>query len=348
MLALSADALQTAILFAGWPGMALVSAFVLWNSWRFLQRVQGSPFGRLVFFMVVGWTTTMGFLAFYASLLLQEDPAGAGPLSAAFLVFWAGTMTSIVWIVNRWGEEAVHINLYYAELAAMDRMKTQLIDTMAHELNTPLTPVLIKFQMLRSGRFGPVSKEQEEAVASIERNLGRLQSLIGQVVLATQVQTGGVRMHPVPVALRPWLEEVAQPFSAQAHDEGRPFSLKVGDGNARLDPEKMKLVVVALLSNAFRHAPAPAEVRLAASIHDADLVLEVRDGGPGFTQEQGANLFQPFRHARDHSEDARAGAGLGLFLVRGLVEAHGGKVEAYSDGVGKGAVFRIRIPGAAA
>jgi signal transduction histidine kinase len=343
-----ADALQTAILLVGWPGMAAVSGFVLWNSWRFHRRVQGSPFGRLVLVMVAGWTLTMGFLAFYATLLLQEDPAAAGPLAAAFLVFWGGTMTCIVWIVNRWGEEAVHINLYYAELAAMDRVKTQLIDTMAHELNTPLTPVLIKFQMLRTGRFGPVTPEQQEAVASIERNLARLQDLIGQVVLATQLQAGEVRMHPVPVALRPWLEEVVQPFSAQAHDEGRPFSVRIADATARLDPERMRLVLKALLSNAFRHAPPPAEVRISAAAEGPDLVIEVRDGGPGFTPEQAANLFQPFRHARDHASDSRAGAGLGLFLVRGLVEAHGGQVGARSDGPGKGAAFRLRIPGATA
>ncbi|MCA1811908.1 MAG: HAMP domain-containing histidine kinase [Halobacteriales archaeon] len=339
-----ADSLRAAILFVGWPGMALVAAFVLWRTVRFHQQVKGSAFGNLVLFTVVGWTLTMAFLAFFATLLLQQDPTGAGPLAAGFLTLWVGTMAAIVWIVQRWGDEAVHINLYYAELAAMDRVKTQLIDTVAHELNTPLTPILLKFDLLRKGRFGPTTPQQAEAIASIERNLGRLQVLVDHVVLATQMQTGQLLLAPGPVEAGAWLRGLAAAFEAQAREEGRELAVRAAEGEVEVDRRRMDQVVRFLLHNAFRYSEKGAPVTLESDLDQEGLTVTVRDAGRGFTPEQAGLLFQPFRHLRGHDQDVLAGMGLSLYLAKGLVDAHGGRLSAASEGLGHGATFAVWVP----
>ena len=339
------EALRIAILFAGWPGMALVAGFVLWQAVQFHRKVQGSPFGRLVLLMVVGWTTSIGFLAFLATLYLQASPRGAGPMAAGFLMFWAASMALVVWLMHRWGAEAVHINLYYAELAAMDQVKTNLINTVAHELNTPLTPITLKLALLKDGRFGPVTPEQRQVLESMDRNLERLSALVDQVVLSTQIQTGRLRPMPVPVAVDEWLHGSADRFAAQAQAESRPFSVHA-DTHAivAMDRSRMDRVLSALLGNAFRFSGKGDPVEVTATTAGDRLVVQVRDGGLGFTPEQAQLLFQPMRHPHDPHKTAQAGAGLSLFVAKGIVEAHGGHLWAASAGPGRGATFALEIP----
>lgn len=341
----ASESLRIAILFAGWPGMALVTAFVLWQALQFNRKVSGSPFGRLVLLMVVGWTTSIGFLAFLATLYLQGNPHGAGPTAAGFLVFWACSMSLVVWLMHRWGAEAVHINLYYAELAAMDQVKTNLINTVAHELNTPLTPITLKVALLKDGRFGPVTPEQGQVLESVTRNLEKLAALVDQVVLSTQIQTGQLRPIPIPVAVDDWVRSATERFAPQAKEEARPFAVH-SDTHAMvaMDRTRMDRALAALLGNAFRFSGKGDPVEVTATTAGNRLVVQVRDGGLGFTPEQAQMLFQPMRQPHDPHNHTQVGAGLSLFVAKGIVEAHGGHVWASSAGPGRGATFGIEIP----
>ncbi|MFA5944598.1 MAG: HAMP domain-containing sensor histidine kinase [Candidatus Thermoplasmatota archaeon] len=339
------EALRVAILFVGWPGMALVTAFVLWQALQFHRKVEGSPFGRLVLLMVIGWTTSIGFLAFLATLYLQGDPEGAGPMAAGFLVFWAASMSLVVYLMHRWGAEAVHINLYYTELAAMDQVKTQLINTVAHELNTPLTPITLKLALLKDGRFGTLTPEQHQVLDSMDRNLVKLSNLVDQIVLSTQIQTGQLRPLALPLAVDDWLNAVTGRFAAQAAEEKRPYSIHA-DTNATvaMDRGRMDRVLNSLLDNAFRFSGKGDPVEVTATTAGNRLVIQVRDGGMGFTPAQAQLLFQPMRQPHDSHTNTQVGAGLSLFVAKGIVEAHGGRMWASSPGPGRGATFGLEIP----
>lgn len=338
------EALRIAILFGAWPGMAVLCAYVLLQGWRFHAKVEGS-FGRLVLLMVVGWTTSLGVLAFLATLVLQADPAGNGPAAAAFLAFWACNMALVVWLMHRWGDEAVHINLYYAELASMDKVKSNLINTVAHELNTPLTPIAIKMGMLREGRFGPLTPQQEEALQSMERNLRRLSLLVDQIILSTQIQTRRLAVLPLPTEVTGWVEGIVAPFRATALAEGRRFDVAIDvPGEALLDRPRLERALASLLSNAFRFTPKPGAIALTAVVRGDRLTFEVRDTGIGFTPEQGQLLFQPMRAPHDPTRHVDVGAGLSLYVAKGIVEAHGGRVWAKSPGPGQGATFGFDLP----
>ena len=343
----AAEALRAAILFGAWPGMALLCAYVLWQGWRFHNRVEGSPFGRLVLLMVVGWTVNLGVLAFLATLLLQHDPAGIGPLAGAFLAFWAGNMALVVWLMHRWGAEAVHINLYYAELASMDKVKSTLINTVAHELNTPLTPIAIKMAMLREGRFGPLTQPQAEALQSMERNVRRLSLLVDQIVLSTQIQTKRLSLLGLPTPVAEWIGSIVAPFRDRAAAEQRPFTVVLevpADLTVDMDGARMGRVLSSLLDNAFRFTPTPGAVGLAARTLGDRFLVEVWDAGIGFTSEQAELLFQPMRAAHDPTQTTEVGAGLSLYVAKGLVEAHGGKAWARSPGLHQGATFGFELP----
>ena len=341
----SVEALRVAILFAGWPGMALVTAFVLWQAVQFQRKVQGSPFGRLVMLMVVGWTTSIGFLAFLATLYLQNDPSGSGALAAAFLVFWAASMSLVVYLMHRWGAEAVHINLYYTELAAMDQVKTQLINTVAHELNTPLTPITLKMALLKDGRFGALTPEQSQVLDSMDRNLVKLSALVDQIVLSTQIQTGQLRPIPIPTPVDDWVHAATARFTPQAEQERRPFAIHVDtDATVAMDRSRMDRVLAALLGNAFRFSGKGDPVEVTVTTAANKLVVQVRDGGMGFTPEQAELLFQPMRQPHDPHSHTQVGAGLSLFVAKGIVEAHGGHMWASSPGPGRGATFGLEIP----
>jgi signal transduction histidine kinase len=341
----ASEALRIAILFVGWPGMALVAGFVLWQAVQFHHRVKGSPFGNLVLLMTVGWTVSIGFLAFLATLYLQQDPRGAAPMATAFLVFWAASMALVVWIMHRWGAEAVHINLYYAELAAMDRVKTNLINTVAHELNTPLTPVTLKMALLKDGRFGPLTPEQGQVIDSVNRNLDRLSVLVDQIVLSTQIQTGQLRPIPMPVPVDEWVQRAVERVAPQAEADHRPLSVHV-DTTAvvAMDRGRMDRVLGALLGNALRYSGKGDPVEVTATTAGDRLIVQVRDGGMGFTPEQAQLLFQPMRSAHDPHTNTQVGAGLSLYVAKGIVEAHGGHLWASSPGPGRGATFALDIP----
>ena len=341
----ASEALRIAILFVGWPGMALVVAFVLWQGWQFHLKVKGSPFGRLILLMVTGWTMSIGFLAFLATLYLQGNPTDAGPIAAAFLVFWASSMSLVVWLMHRWGAEAVHINLYYAELAKIDQTKTNLINTVAHELNTPLTPITLKMGLLREGRFGPLSPEQTQVLDSMDRNLGKLSALVDQVVLATQIQTGQLHPVPLPTPVGEWLSQAAGRFATQAQADQRLLSVKAdADVVVPMDRGRMDRVLSALLGNAFRFSTKGTPVEVTATTAGDRLLVKVSDGGIGFTPEQAELLFQPMRPPHDPHSNTQVGAGLSLFVAKGIVEAHGGHMWASSPGPGKGSTFTLELP----
>ena len=339
------EALRVAILFVGWPGMALVVGFVLWQGTQFHHKVKGSPFGKLILLMVTAWTMSIGFLAFLATLYLQQDGSGGGPMIAGFLVFWASNMALVVWLMHRWGSEAVHINLYYAELAKMDQTKTNLINTVAHELNTPLTPITLKMALLREGRFGPLSEEQAKVLDSMDRNLGKLSTLVDQVVLATQIQTGRLQTSPIPTPVAEWMKALAVRFAPEAEKSQHPFSVHAdGDAVVEMDRTRMDRVLASLLANAFRFSNKGDPVEVTATTAGDRLLVKVSDGGIGFTPEQGNMLFQPMRTPHDPKENTQVGAGLSLFVAKGIVEAHGGHMWAASPGPGKGATFTFELP----
>ncbi|GAB4205860.1 MAG: hypothetical protein OHK0022_32410 [Roseiflexaceae bacterium] len=231
-----------------------------------------------------------------------------------------------------------------AQAEEASRLKDEFLATVSHELRTPLTAFLGYAQLLRA-------RKRDEAY--IERTAARMvqsaqtqAQIIEDLLDVSRIVSGKLRIEPLPIDLigviRAALDTVRPTADAKGlhlHTDLRPEASKVVG-----DPNRLQQVVWNLLSNAAKFTPTDGviEVRLARSGRDA--LLTVRDTGQGISPAFLPFVFERFRQADGASNRVHGGLGLGLSIVRHLVEAHGGTVAADSAGLGQGATFRVRLP----
>ncbi|HZP37331.1 MAG TPA: GAF domain-containing protein [Methylomirabilota bacterium] len=241
-----------------------------------------------------------------------------------------------------------HEHQMRAEAEGASRMKDEFLATISHELRSPLQPLLNWAYLLRSPNLDPASAER--ALDAIERSTKTLGQLIEDLLDVSRIVTGKLRLQARPVRLpgvvRAAMEAVesaalAKSVTLDAHiDPDVPAVLG--------DPDRLQQVLWNLLSNGIKFTPRGGRVTVSVSTQDGDVVLTVADSGAGIKPEFLPHVFERFRQAESSTNRAYGGLGLGLAIVRHLVELHGGSVSVASDGEGRGATFTVRLPVAAA
>lgn len=226
-------------------------------------------------------------------------------------------------------------------LRQIDDVKTRFVHTAAHELGTPLTPVLIQLFML--GRAGPLNEAQQRCVSVMQRNVERVNRLVAQMLDVSRLEGGDLRMELERMDLTPVVADVVESFADVAAQRAMRLAARIGTHlHTHGDPHRLYQVVQNLVSNAIKYAPEGSEVRVSARADEDRLELVVEDDGPGMTAEQMSRLFQPFSRIHDHAD----GTGLGLYITKGIVEQHGGVMGCSSDGPGRGMRFWALLPAA--
>lgn len=324
------DALQFTLVWVGWPGLALVSAFAIQRAYRFYRGLKHSVPGQLVFLMVVGWVVTLIGVALLSTLYLNQDPEAAGPAVLPVFVVWSGTLIVIVYVVHRWGKEAATLDTYYGEVERMERMKSGFINHVAHELKTPLTPLRMQLAVLRKGSLGPLTERQEESLTRIDRNVDRLGALVEEVVLASFIQSGRVSLYPQPVDLR----EIAREAAAGAD----PDAAEVVDGEpltATVDRTRFGYAVQALIGHALalRETDDPVKVDIQRLERMGRVIIRYK-GKPLRAKDFG--LF-----ADPITLEGKGHIGIDLFNAQGILSMHGGRIEA---GIGSGSEIVAVVP----
>ena len=229
-------------------------------------------------------------------------------------------------------------------LAEADRRKDEFLAMLAHELRNPLAPIFNGLHVLR----GPGVDEAARALEMMERQSRHLNRLIEGLLEATRVVRGTVRLRPERLDLGPLVRATAE--DRRALLEGAGLSLAVEAPAEAVgvwgDATRLAQVLGNLLDNAarFTDAGGAVEVRLTADAAGGSAVLSVRDTGVGIEPEVLGRLFEVFSQGERGLERPRGGLGLGLVVVKGLVELHGGTVGAASAGPGNGSEFTVRIP----
>lgn len=231
----------------------------------------------------------------------------------------------------------------YQELGQLDKLKTDFIAIASHELRTPLGVILGYAAILREEAKDAVASDQAETVLN---SALRMRALIEAMTNMNLMQVGTGEMS---LELRP-LGEVVQ----AAHDEVAPLVQAKGQALAlRLPPSRLtsmvdrsKLVMALtnLLNNAMRFTSGGGHILLELEAHGAEAWIRVRDDGPGIAADQLVRIFDQFYQVEGHMTRRHQGMGLGLAIVRAVVEAHGGRVWAESRGLGAGATFTIALP----
>jgi len=230
------------------------------------------------------------------------------------------------------------------EAEAANRMKDEFLATLSHELRTPLNAIMGWMSMLRRPSLDDAARDR--AMEIIERNLRSQQQLISDILEVSQIIRGQLRLEMRPVnvvnAMTAAIESVA-PTAAAKHQEltwsAPPIAYQVAG-----DPGRLQQVFWNLLSNAVKYTPR--EGRIVVSMHATATEIEVNvtDTGVGMKPELLPHIFERFRQGESGPTREYGGLGLGLAIVRHLVDMHGGSVRAESDGTGRGASFIVTLP----
>lgn len=229
------------------------------------------------------------------------------------------------------------------ELEEADRQKDDFLSAVAHELRSPLTVLTLAAQMLRLPQDDPEIHEQ--TLSRLERQTAHMTRLIEDLLDMTKVRCGTFTLRRQVVDLRPVLADAVE--MAQPLIEGRAHHLEVVHPAEPLwvsaDPARLVEVVSNLLNNAATYTPRGGHIRLSAVGDGQTVTVRIRDDGVGIPAEMLSRVFKLFTRVTA-AEDRTAGLGIGLALVRRLVELHGGTVEATSEGANKGSEFIVRLP----
>lgn len=224
-------------------------------------------------------------------------------------------------------------------LEELGRMKNQFINVVAHELRNPMTPILMQLQMLRMSQL---TASQMRSVDVLDRSMGRLNALVEQLLDVARLESGRLPFRIAEADLAEVVREAVEMHAPVAEDRGVRIDFgPAGPLKVEADAQRLMQVMVNLLANAVKFTPQGGRVLVKAASVDGEAVVSVQDTGLGFTPAQGQQLFQAFSQL--HS-GVHGGSGLGLYISRSIVEAHGGRMFAESPGPNAGATFGFALP----
>ncbi|HXG64106.1 MAG TPA: ATP-binding protein [Blastocatellia bacterium] len=236
-----------------------------------------------------------------------------------------------------------HARLYQQAQEA-NRIKDEFLATVSHELRTPLNAILGWIQLLRTGRLG--AEESAHALETIERSARSQAQIIEDLLDVSRIITGRMRISPRPVDLSEIIDAAidAVRLAADARNITIHKSLDPAATLISGDADRLQQVIWNLLSNGIKFSPKNARVDITLERDGSNARITVSDTGRGINPEFLPYVFDRFRQADSSTTRQYGGLGLGLAIVRHLVEVHGGKVQAKSEGEGKGATFIITLP----
>ncbi len=232
----------------------------------------------------------------------------------------------------------------YGELQAANQLKDEFLATLSHELRTPLNAILGYSRMLRSGILKDDRKEQ--ALETLERNATSLTQMVEDVLDVSRIAAGKIRLHIQPVDLATVLRDAIATITPAADAKGVRLEsiLEPQAGPVSGDPDRLQQVVWNLLSNAVKFTQRGGRVQLRLQRVNSHVEVAVSDTGIGIREDFLPHLFERFRQGDSTTTRTHGGLGLGLAIARRIIELHGGRIEAFSPGEGKGSTFRVKLP----
>ncbi|MEO5988581.1 MAG: ATP-binding protein [Candidatus Eisenbacteria bacterium] len=231
-----------------------------------------------------------------------------------------------------------------SDVEAASRLKDEFLATVSHELRNPLAPILTWTQLLRSGTLD--KEKSVRALEVIERNVMSQVQLIDDLVDVSRVVSGKFRLDVRPLDLVAVIRSAtdSQTPASDAKDIRLQLMLDEGAGTISGDAERLQQVMGNLVSNAIKFTPTGGRVQVVLQQAPSHIEIIVSDTGIGIDAGFLPHIFEPFQQATVGSMRRHAGLGLGLSIVRHIVELHGGEITGLSEGLGLGSKFTIRFP----
>jgi signal transduction histidine kinase/CHASE1-domain containing sensor protein/CheY-like chemotaxis protein len=227
------------------------------------------------------------------------------------------------------------------DLQDADRRKDEFLAVLGHELRNPLAPVVTALEMIKRE-----PKSGERQLAIVDRQVRHMVRLVDELLDVSRISRGKIELQKRRLSVRDALAKAADAVASMARERGLRLTVLPAATTLLIDadPVRLEQILGNLLSNAIKYTPRGGTVELSAQEREGRLELRVRDTGIGIPPEALDTLFHPFVQVPGAKDYATGGLGIGLSLVRGLVELHGGTVRAESAGPGSGATFTVVLP----
>ena len=230
-------------------------------------------------------------------------------------------------------------------LREVDQFKTRFMNMAAHELNTPLTPIKLQMHVLKAHSEEPELENHKRSINMLDRNFKRLAGLVGDLLDSSRLQSDRMPVRPQPIDMATIVNDVADSFRPTASEASITLVAEAAPGlSCVADPDRITQAVTNLLSNALKFTPAGGRITVRGSRVEDRLRVTVEDSGVGLTPEQKSRLFKPFEQVHESQVANKGGSGLGLYITRGILELHGGRIWVESAGPGLGTTFSFEIP----
>jgi two-component system, OmpR family, phosphate regulon sensor histidine kinase PhoR len=230
-------------------------------------------------------------------------------------------------------------------LKRMDRMKSQFVATVNHEIQSPLNTVMMQIQVILAGLAGELSQKQQTILSRVLQKLNNLARMASDLLDLARIESGLISLEREPVDMMAVIRD--QVTFHQPRAEAQSVLLRV-EGPETLPPvlanrRNMEGVISNLITNAIKYSPDGGQVTVSASVEKGYLCIRVKDSGIGIAQEDLKLIFQQFYRVKNEKTRPINGTGLGLAIVKRIVESHEGRIKVESR-PGEGSTFTVLLP----
>jgi len=228
---------------------------------------------------------------------------------------------------------------------AIERMRNEFVSLASHQLRTPLSEIKWALKMFLDGDLGSLTKEQREFLEKTYRSNEKMIILIRDLLDVAIIEEGKYLRKLIPADFRAILKSVLESYKEKIEEKKLKIELKAEKElpKIKVDEEKIKIVIDNLLGNAIKYSPAGSQIVISLSSNEKEMRFSVKDSGIGIPKSEQEKIFKKFFRASNAKEMATEGTGLGLFITKNIVEAHGGKIWFESE-EGKGTTFYFALP----
>ncbi|MBI4393501.1 MAG: HAMP domain-containing histidine kinase [Euryarchaeota archaeon] len=295
-------------------------------------------------------TVVFGLANIFAILFVVpwRSPAAADSTMFVTLLFFVVVMAALMTAAARTREsdirelETVKTELEgdKRKLREKEEQQRQMINNIVHDLGSPITPM--KIQLALAGPDRPVTAKTLDI---LRRNLAQVERLVADLKDLSLMERGRLGLQLQDVEMKALLRGAVEAYAPEAQKRGVRLEMQDGvEARVVADPGRVTQMIYNLVTNALKFTPRGGNVTLTLESMEGTVSVKVRDSGRGLTPDEIARLFKPFSQVHDRGEIPERGTGLGLFICKGIAEAHGGRVSVESEGRGRGSAFIVTIP----
>jgi signal transduction histidine kinase len=230
------------------------------------------------------------------------------------------------------------------ELEEEGKGRAQFINILAHELRTPMTPILISAEMIRDELASEPDSLRYKMISNVLKSAEILRSRLEELLDLARFARGAFKLNLCPIETEVYLNNIVDRYKPALEQKHQELSLDISPGLPKIeaDPSRLEQVILNLLSNAGKYSPENSKILIKASLEKNDMLIEIKDQGIGIPEEELKKLFTPY-HRVEQDKQQFTGTGLGLAVSAQIVQAHGGTIWVESER-GKGSTFKFTLP----